>query len=70
MIVIWHDDAASFHDQVTFFAGILLFKNLPRQQFGEVQSAIFPWYFGFSFILNVVTLATWIQLEVGMYVYI
>lgn len=28
---------------VTFFAGLLLFKNLPRVQFGEVQSAIFPW---------------------------
>lgn len=28
---------------VTFFAGLLLFKNLPRAQFGEVQSAIFPW---------------------------
>ena len=26
----------------TFVAGIVMFKNLPRQQFGKVQSKLFP----------------------------
>ncbi|CAG9464843.1 unnamed protein product [Pedinophyceae sp. YPF-701] len=30
----------------TFAVGILLFKNLPRQTFGKVQSKLFPVYFG------------------------
>lgn len=29
----------------TFFAGILMFKNLPRQTFGRLQSHLFPAYF-------------------------
>jgi hypothetical protein len=29
----------------TFFAGILMFKNLPRQTFGKLQSKLFPVYF-------------------------
>ena len=29
----------------TFFAGILMFKNLPRQTFGKLQSHLFPAYF-------------------------
>lgn len=27
---------------VTFFAGITMFKNLPRQTFGKLQSKLFP----------------------------
>ena len=30
---------------VTFFAGIAMFKNLPRQTFGRLQSRLFPLYF-------------------------
>jgi len=40
----------------TFVAGITLFKNLPRQTFGKVQSKLFPIYFGIiaaSFILMI-----------------
>ncbi|KAI7839524.1 hypothetical protein COHA_006707 [Chlorella ohadii] len=33
---------------VTFVAGIVMFKNLPRQTFGRVQSKLFPIYFGLS----------------------
>jgi hypothetical protein len=29
----------------TFFAGILMFKNLPRQTFGKLQAKLFPVYF-------------------------
>lgn len=29
----------------TFFAGITMFKNLPRQQFGSLQAKLFPLYF-------------------------
>lgn len=29
----------------SFFAGILMFKNLPRQTFGRLQSKLFPVYF-------------------------
>jgi hypothetical protein len=29
----------------TFIAGILMFKNLPRQTFGKLQSKLFPVYF-------------------------
>lgn len=32
----------------TFIAGIVMFKNLPRQTFGKVQSKLFPIYFGLS----------------------
>ncbi|PSC74334.1 Transmembrane 205 [Micractinium conductrix] len=32
----------------TFIAGIVMFKNLPRQMFGRVQSKLFPLYFGLS----------------------
>ena len=30
---------------VTFFAGIVMFKNMPRQAFGRVQAKLFPVYF-------------------------
>ena len=32
----------------TFFAGITMFRNLPRQMFGKVQSRLFPIYFALS----------------------
>lgn len=31
---------------VSFIAGIVMFKNLPRQTFGRLQSKLFPLYFG------------------------
>lgn len=50
---------------VTFFAGVLLFKYLPRHQFGQVQGKIFPYYFGFSFFLAALALGSWVHLEGG-----
>ncbi|KAL4427167.1 hypothetical protein ABPG77_001171 [Micractinium sp. CCAP 211/92] len=32
----------------TFVAGFTMFKNLPRQTFGRLQSKLFPLYFGLS----------------------
>ncbi|KAL4459187.1 hypothetical protein ABPG75_014052 [Micractinium tetrahymenae] len=32
----------------TFVAGITMFRNLPRQTFGRLQSKLFPLYFGLS----------------------
>lgn len=29
----------------TFFAGLTMFKNLPRQEFGKLQAKLFPLYF-------------------------
>lgn len=31
---------------VTFIAGLTMFRNMPRQLFGKVQSKLFPAYFG------------------------
>ncbi|CAN0546923.1 unnamed protein product [Ectocarpus sp. 8 AP-2014] len=33
----------------TFFAGITMMRNLPRQTFGKLQSKLFPLYFQFNF---------------------
>jgi predicted membrane protein len=44
----------------TFIAGITMFKNLPRQTFGKVQSKLFPIYFNLGAItisLQLLTLA-------------
>lgn len=44
----------------TFIAGFTLFKNLPRQTFGKVQSKLFPKYFNLgavTILLQLVTLA-------------
>ena len=43
----------AFYLQVTFVAGLVQFKNLPRQQFGRLQSKLFPIYF----LISIVTLA-------------
>ncbi|CBN73833.1 conserved unknown protein [Ectocarpus siliculosus] len=34
----------------TFFAGITMMRNLPRQTFGKLQSKLFPLYFQFNFV--------------------
>ncbi|TFJ87950.1 hypothetical protein NSK_001296 [Nannochloropsis salina CCMP1776] len=51
---------------VTFVAGVLLFKYLPRHQFGSVQGKIFPYYFALSLVLTSLALASWVHLEGGL----
>lgn len=44
----------------TFFLGIAMFKNLPRQVFGKLQAKLFPIYFSVlaaSFVVQLATLA-------------
>lgn len=41
----------------TFIAGITMYKNLPRQTFGSLQSKLFPKYFQLAAVCNVVLLA-------------
>ena len=43
---------------VTFVAGIVMFKTLPRHVFGRLQSRLFPAYFQFSVVTLVVAIAT------------
>jgi hypothetical protein len=47
-ITLWH----------SFIGGPVAFKVLPRQQFGLLQSKLFPIYFSFQSILNGVCLVT------------
>ncbi|KAG2494715.1 hypothetical protein HYH03_007229 [Edaphochlamys debaryana] len=42
----------------TFFVGLTMFKNLPRQTFGRVQSKLFPMYFSLTAGANLLALAT------------
>lgn len=42
----------------TFFAGITMFKNLPRQTFGKLQAKLFPMYFALISACCLVLLAT------------
>jgi hypothetical protein len=42
----------------TFVAGIIMFKNLPRQTFGRLQSKLFPKYFSISSFALVIQLVT------------
>ncbi|GFR45705.1 hypothetical protein Agub_g7015 [Astrephomene gubernaculifera] len=42
----------------TFFVGITMFKNLPRQTFGRVQAKLFPQYFALTTGANLMALAT------------
>ncbi|GLI65156.1 hypothetical protein VaNZ11_008608 [Volvox africanus] len=42
----------------TFFVGITMFKNLPRQTFGKVQSKLFPQYFALTTGANLLALVT------------
>ncbi|CAK9145203.1 unnamed protein product [Ilex paraguariensis] len=42
---------------VTFIGGIIMFKNLPRHQFGNLQSKMFPAYFSMVGVCCVVSVA-------------
>jgi len=42
----------------TFFAGVTMFKNLPRQVFGRLQAKLFPQYFWLSTGSSLLALAT------------
>ncbi|GIL87868.1 hypothetical protein Vretifemale_15854 [Volvox reticuliferus] len=42
----------------TFFVGITMFKNLPRQTFGKVQAKLFPQYFALTTGANLLALVT------------
>ncbi|KAG8943426.1 hypothetical protein FRC04_002891 [Tulasnella sp. 424] len=44
----------------TFIGGIIQFRTLPRQQFGNLQSRIFPVYFGVSTSITTALLASWV----------
>jgi hypothetical protein len=46
----------------TFILGIVLFKELPRQTFGKVQSKLFPIYFNSCTLLLLLQLGTALQL--------
>lgn len=43
---------------VSFVAGIVMFKTLPRHTFGKLQSKLFPAYFQFSLLMICVCLMT------------
>ena len=43
---------------VTFIGGIIMFKNLPRHQFGNLQSKMFPAYFSMVGICCAVSVAS------------
>lgn len=42
----------------TFFVGLTMFKAMPRQMFGRVQSKLFPLYFALTTGANILMLAT------------
>ncbi|TBU64761.1 hypothetical protein BD310DRAFT_913292, partial [Dichomitus squalens] len=44
---------------VTFIGGVIAFKALPRQQFGNLQHRTFPIYFSISIALSSGLLALW-----------
>ena len=57
------DSAASAHEPGTnvwntFFVGLTMFKNMPRQTFGKVQSHLFPQYFALTTGANVILLGS------------
>ncbi|EXB59332.1 hypothetical protein L484_001912 [Morus notabilis] len=43
---------------VTFIGGIILFKNLPRHQFGNLQSKMFPAYFSMVGVCCAISVAS------------
>lgn len=45
---------------VTFFAGLTMFRLLPRHMFGYVQSKLFPKYFLLGTVLSSVSMVTFI----------
>ncbi|KAL3531525.1 hypothetical protein ACH5RR_010847 [Cinchona calisaya] len=48
---------------VTFIGGIIMFKNLPRHQFGNLQSKMFPAYFSLVGICCAVSVASFAYLH-------
>ncbi|GLB36463.1 putative protein with domain of unknown function (DUF4149) [Lyophyllum shimeji] len=44
---------------ITFFGGVIAFKTLPRQQFGNLQHKTFPVYFVLSIIVSAFLLTLW-----------
>ncbi|XP_031484768.1 uncharacterized protein LOC116253915 [Nymphaea colorata] len=40
----------------TFIGGIIMFKNLPRHQFGNLQSKMFPAYFSLIAVCNAISI--------------
>ncbi|KAL4243199.1 TMEM205-like domain-containing protein [Abortiporus biennis] len=44
---------------VTFIGGVIAFKSLPRQQFGNLQHRTFPIYFGLSIGIGSALLYLW-----------
>lgn len=67
---LWHSHAVSFVHLLsvgtflgtslwtTFFAGIAMFRNLPRQTFGRLQSKLFPLYFALLSATSTLALGT------------
>ncbi|KAL9715817.1 hypothetical protein Ac2012v2_000259 [Leucoagaricus gongylophorus] len=55
---------------VTFFAGIIAFKTLPRQQFGALQHKVFPVYFVQTIVLSSALLTKWIYSHPDVTTYI
>ncbi|XP_011404217.1 PREDICTED: transmembrane protein 205-like [Amphimedon queenslandica] len=45
---------------VTFFAGLTMYKHLPRHTFGYIQSKLFPKYFLFGAVLSSLSIATYL----------
>ncbi|KAJ1402418.1 hypothetical protein SESBI_28110 [Sesbania bispinosa] len=43
---------------VTFIGGIIMFKNLPRHQFGNLQSKMFPAYFSMVGVCGAISVAS------------
>ncbi|KAJ6729388.1 hypothetical protein OIU85_020317 [Salix viminalis] len=46
---------------VTFIGGIIMFKNLPRHQFGNLQSKMFPAYFSLVGICCAISVAAFVS---------
>ncbi|KAG5728565.1 Transmembrane protein 205 [Termitomyces sp. T112] len=44
---------------VTFFGGVIAFRTLPRQMFGNLQHKTFPIYFVISIVLSSALLTLW-----------
>eukprot|EP00164_Ancoracysta_twista_P013516 GFYU01021622.1.p1 GENE.GFYU01021622.1~~GFYU01021622.1.p1 ORF type:complete len:205 (+),score=54.42 GFYU01021622.1:131-745(+) len=47
---------------VTFIAGPVMFMNLPKQTFGHIQGKLFPRYFQFLTLLNIISILDFIFL--------
>ncbi|XP_057966661.1 uncharacterized protein LOC131156755 [Malania oleifera] len=48
---------------VTFIGGIIMFKNLPRHQFGNLQSKMFPAYFSMVGVCCAISVASFAYLH-------